>query len=53
MAQMNPGMLGANSFQQPGQDQAKMFQAEAENLEVTEYWSIYDGVDSRLLQITR
>lgn len=53
MAQMNPGMSGANLFQQPGQDQAKMFRAEAENLEVIEHWSIYDGVDSRLLQIAR
>ena len=45
MAQMNPG---ANALQ-PGQDPDKMFQSEAENLEVVEHWSILDGVEERLL----
>ena len=45
MAQMNPG---ANALQ-PGQDPDKMFQSEAENLEVLEHWSILDRVEERLL----
>jgi len=28
-----------------------MFQAEAENLEVLDHWSILDGAEERLLQI--
>lgn len=48
MAQMNPA-AGANPFQ-PGQDPDKTFQAEAENLEVMEYYSIFDGVEDRVLQ---
>lgn len=48
MGQMNPaaqaGMFG------PGQDPDKMFQAEAENLEVTEHFCILDGVEDRLLE---
>ena len=48
MAQMNPG---ANALQ-PGQDPDKMFQSEAENLEVLEHWSILDGVEERLLANT-
>ncbi|KAI9872819.1 MAG: ER membrane complex subunit 3 [Pleopsidium flavum] len=47
MGQMNPsaqaGMFG------PGQDPDKMFQAEAENLEVTEHFYILEGVEDRLL----
>ena len=42
---MNPS---ANAFQ-PGQDPDKMFQNEAENLEVLEHWSILDGIEDRLL----
>ncbi|KAK4947855.1 hypothetical protein LTR10_013363 [Elasticomyces elasticus] len=49
MAQMNPG-ANANPFG-PGQDPDKMFQAEAENLEVQEHWSVLDEADERLLQI--
>ncbi len=48
MAQMNPGASGANVFQ-PGQDMDKLFQGEAENLEVLEHWSILDGIETRLL----
>jgi ER membrane protein complex subunit 3 len=47
MAQMNPG-AGANMFQ-PGQDPDKMFQGEAENLEVLEHWSVLEGVEDRLV----
>jgi len=47
MGQMNPG-AGASMFG-PGQDPDKMFQAEAENLEVTEHVYILDGVEDRLL----
>lgn len=49
MAQMNPG-ANANPFG-PGQDPDKMFQAEAENLEVLDHWSILEGAENRLLQI--
>ncbi|KAG9772376.1 ER membrane protein complex subunit 3 [Exophiala dermatitidis] len=49
MAQMNPG-ANANPFG-PGQEPDKMFQAEAENLEVLEHWSVLDGAEDRLLQI--
>ncbi|ETI26576.1 hypothetical protein G647_03354 [Cladophialophora carrionii CBS 160.54] len=49
MAQMNPG-ANANPFG-PGQEPHKMFQAEAENLEVVDHWSILDGAEDRLLQI--
>jgi ER membrane protein complex subunit 3 len=49
MQQMNPG-AGANPFG-PGQDPHKMFLTEAENLEVTEHWSILDGVEERVLRI--
>ena len=48
MAQMNPAGGGANPFQ-PGQDPAKIFQSEAENLEVLEHWSVLDGVEQRVL----
>lgn len=34
----------------PGQDMDKVFAAEAENLEVTEYWSVLEGVRERLLE---
>ncbi|EXJ77851.1 hypothetical protein A1O3_09010 [Capronia epimyces CBS 606.96] len=49
MAQANPGAT-ANPFG-PGQEPDKMFQAEAENLEVLEHWSVLDGAEDRLLQI--
>ena len=49
MSQMNPGAAGANLFQ-PGQDPDKMFQSEAENLEVLEHWYILDGIEDRLLK---
>jgi ER membrane protein complex subunit 3 len=49
MQQMNPG-AGANPFG-PGQDPHKMFLTEAENLEVTEHWSILDGAEERVLRI--
>ncbi|KAK2758718.1 ER membrane complex subunit 3 [Arachnomyces sp. PD_36] len=48
MAQMNPA-AGANPLQ-PGQDPDKMFQAEVENLEVMEHYSILDGIEERILQ---
>ena len=48
MAQMNPGGAGGNVFQ-PGQDPAKVFQSEAENLEVLEHWSVLDGIEGRML----
>ncbi|KAI9846493.1 MAG: ER membrane complex subunit 3 [Sclerophora amabilis] len=47
MAQMNPS-ASMNMFG-PGQDPEKMFQGEAENLEVVEHHWIYDGVERRLL----
>ncbi len=47
MGQMNPSAQ-ANMFG-PGQDPDKMFQAEAENLEVTEHFYVLDGVEDRLL----
>lgn len=43
MAMSNPGAAMA----QPGQDQNKMFLAEAENLEVIEHWSVYDDILER------
>ncbi|OMP87455.1 UPF0347 membrane protein [Diplodia seriata] len=44
MAQMNPGgMMG------PDQDPDKLFQNEAENLEVVDHYWILDGVEERLL----
>ena len=49
MAQMNP-QANANPFG-PGQDPDKTFQAEAENLEVQEYYSVLDGAEDRLLKI--
>ena len=49
MSQMNPGVAGANLFQ-PGQDPDKMFQSEAENLEVLEHWYILDGIENRILK---
>lgn len=48
MSQMNPA-ANANPFG-PGQDPDKLFLAEAENLEVTEHYSILDGIEERLLQ---
>ncbi|KAI4106630.1 MAG: hypothetical protein L6R37_002022 [Teloschistes peruensis] len=47
MSQMNPG-AGVNMFQ-PGQDPDKVFQSEAENLEVLEHEYILKGVEERLL----
>ena len=49
MQQVNPG-ANANPFG-PGQEPHKMFQAEAENLEVLDHWSILDGAEDRLLQV--
>ncbi|KAI9702071.1 MAG: ER membrane complex subunit 3 [Candelina mexicana] len=48
MAQMNPS-AGAGMFG-PGQDPDKMFQSEAENLEVVEHEWILEGVETRLLE---
>jgi ER membrane protein complex subunit 3 len=49
MAGMQPmGGAGANPFG-PGQDPGKMFKAEAENLEVAEWWGVLDGAEERLL----
>lgn len=47
MSQMNPG-AGASMFQ-PGQDPDKVFQSEAENLEVLEHEYILKGIERRLL----
>lgn len=35
---------------QPGQDQNKIFLAEAENLEVIEHWSVYDDILERSIK---
>jgi ER membrane protein complex subunit 3 len=43
-----PPQQAAGPFQ-PGQDPAKMFAAEAENLEVAEWWGVLDGAEDRLL----
>lgn len=48
MSQMNPGAAGTGMFQ-PGQDPDKVFQSEAENLEVMEHEYILQGVEDRLL----
>ena len=48
MAQMNPS-AGAAMFG-PGQDPDKLFQNEAENMEVVEHRWILDGVEQRLLE---
>lgn len=48
MSQMNPQASGAGMFQ-PGQDPDKMFQSEAENLEVVEHWYILEGIEDRIL----
>lgn len=50
MQQMSgmPAQQAAGPFQ-PGQDPDKMFKAEAENLEVAEWWGVLDGVEDRLL----
>ena len=47
MAQIN---TSANMFQ-PGQDPDKLFQGEAENLDVLEHWSVLDFVADRLLAV--
>ncbi|EAW15216.1 ER membrane complex subunit EMC3 [Aspergillus clavatus NRRL 1] len=47
MASMGPG-AAVNPFQ-PGQDPDKLYQSEAENLEVTEFFSILDGIEERVL----
>lgn len=44
MQQMNPG-----AAMTPDQDPDKLFQAEAENIEVTEHHSILDGIEDRLI----
>ena len=49
MAMANPGAMG-NPMQQPGQDQNKVFLSEAENLEVIQHWSVYDGIYDRVLK---
>jgi ER membrane protein complex subunit 3 len=48
MAQINTGAAGANMFQ-PGQDPDKLFQNEAENLEVLERWCVLTGIENRLI----
>ena len=48
MGQVNPGAGGQGPFQ-PGQDPDKIFQSEAENLEVSEHWYVLDRVEDRLL----
>ena len=48
MGAMQPA-AGAAGPVMPGQDVGKMFVAEAENLEVAEWWGVLDGVEDRLL----
>jgi ER membrane protein complex subunit 3 len=48
ISQMNPGAAAAGVIQ-PGQDPDKLFQSEAENLEVLEHWSVLDGIEDRIL----
>jgi ER membrane protein complex subunit 3 len=51
MAGMQPmGGQGANPFG-PGQDPEKMFRAEAENLEVAEWWGVLEGAEERVLAL--
>lgn len=47
MSSMNPA-AGVNPFQ-PGQDPDKLYQSEAENLEVLEHFCILDGIEDRIL----
>ncbi|PLB50720.1 transmembrane protein [Aspergillus steynii IBT 23096] len=47
MAGMNPA-AGMNPFQ-PGQDPDKLYQSEAENLEVAEHFCILNGIEERIL----
>lgn len=47
MASMNPAAQ-VNPFQ-PGQDPDKLYQSEAENLEVMEHFCILDGIEERFL----
>lgn len=47
MSQMNPGAAGG--VFQPGADPDKMFQNEAENLEVVEHEYILRGIEDRIL----
>jgi ER membrane protein complex subunit 3 len=47
MAMSNPA-AGANPFQ-PGTDPDKLYRGEAENLQVTEYFSLLDGIEERML----
>jgi hypothetical protein len=47
MANMNPA-ASVNPFQ-PGQDPDKLYQNEAENLEVVEHFCILDGIEDRIL----
>ena len=49
MSQMNPGAGSGAGMFQPGQDPDKLFQSEAENLEVIEHEYILKGVEDRLL----
>lgn len=51
MAMANPMGAGAQpaGMVPPGQDIDKLFLAEAENLEVQEYWSVLEGVEERLI----
>ena len=50
MSQMNPGSSAGNMLQ-PGQDPDKLFQGEAENLEVVEHEYILRGVEDRVLAL--
>ena len=48
MGMANPAAM-ANPLQ-PGQDPDKLYQNEAENLEVTEHFCILEGVEERVLR---
>ncbi len=45
---MAQSQMGANPMG-GAEDQEKIFNAEAENLEVVEHWYVLDGVEDRLL----
>ena len=52
MAQQMGQVNASAGMMQPGQDPDKLFQAEAENIEVVEHWSVLEGVTDRLLAET-
>ncbi|KAI9681169.1 MAG: ER membrane complex subunit 3 [Caeruleum heppii] len=52
MAQMNPSASATQGGMfAPGADVDKLYQSEAENLEVVGYWSVFEGVEGRCLRL--